>query len=119
MQFSGQLLKGYGDRFLAKLNQYRTMFDFVLLCARSTNWRVYLNLHACIQRACSTSSKKSCFSSGVLVSSAKALLIAACFNSTLTASRLWPRVLKFVAARDKCYEQKSETETSKVLKAFS
>lgn len=59
-----------------------------------------------------TSRRLSCLSSGVILSSAKALLMATSFNMTLTASRLRPNVLSFSAARDRCCDQRKTTQES-------
>ena len=59
-----------------------------------------------------TSRRLSCLSSGVILSSAKALLMATSFNMTLTASRLLPNVLSFSAARDRCCDQRKTTQES-------
>lgn len=62
-----------------------------------------------------TSRRLSCLSSGVILSSAKALLMATSFNMTLTASRLRPNVLSFSAARDRCCDQRKTTQESYFL----
>lgn len=59
-----------------------------------------------------TSRRLSCLSSGVILSSAKALLMATSFNMTLTASRLRPNVLSFSAARDRCCDERKTTQES-------
>ena len=52
-----------------------------------------------------TSRRFSCLSSGVILSSAKILLMAASFNMIFIASRLWPNSLNFADALDRCCEQ--------------
>ena len=79
---------------------------FIIYVFVYMHWSLNLNICAC--KLYSTSRRKSCFSSGMTLSSAKALLTSASFNMTLTASRLWPSVLNFVDARDKCCDQQIE-----------